>query len=78
MSIGTDHSNAIRSTILFLFKWNFIPRSFHRSSKLNASSYDGDGKMTVTILNKDHEYGLMIDAVETVSKFYNNMQSFTL
>ncbi|XP_057330713.1 NADH dehydrogenase [ubiquinone] 1 alpha subcomplex assembly factor 3 [Microplitis mediator] len=34
-----------------------------RFMSMHKGAYDGDGRTTVTILNKDPEYGLMIDGV---------------
>ncbi|XP_043266770.1 NADH dehydrogenase [ubiquinone] 1 alpha subcomplex assembly factor 3 [Venturia canescens] len=50
-------------------------RSFHRSCvprHLGSRSYDGDGKTTVSILNTDLNYGLMIDGLSSSGFKLNN------
>ncbi|XP_074109427.1 NADH dehydrogenase [ubiquinone] 1 alpha subcomplex assembly factor 3 [Cotesia typhae] len=37
-----------------------------RFMSMHKGAYEGEGKTTVTILNKDPEYGLMIDGVSSV------------
>lgn len=45
---------------------------------MHKGAYDGDGRTTVTILNKDPEYGLMIDGVSCVSVIYYKYFYYTL
>lgn len=49
----------------FLMRNNL--KSFINGSKCRYSSYEGDGKTKVTVLNKDHDMGLMVNSFSVVS-----------
>lgn len=34
---------------------------------MHKGAYEGDGKTTVTVLNRDADYGLMVDGISVVS-----------
>lgn len=47
-------------------------RNFHATSIIRSGAYEGDGKTTLSILNKDLSYGLMIDSYSTAGFRLNN------
>ncbi|XP_046741264.1 NADH dehydrogenase [ubiquinone] 1 alpha subcomplex assembly factor 3 [Diprion similis] len=47
-------------------------RKIHGSSIIRKSAYEGDGKTTISILNRDEIYGLMIDSYSNNGFRLNN------
>lgn len=52
-------------------------RKFHVSSIIRDGAYEGDGKTTLSILNKDATYGLMVDSYSEVRSSLNSSNSVT-
>ncbi|KAJ8960899.1 hypothetical protein NQ318_020198 [Aromia moschata] len=65
--------NKIYKPIATALLTNISRRSLHRCSTLRApGAYEGEGKTTVQILNKETELGLMIDGISQVGFRLNN------
>ncbi|KAF4519512.1 hypothetical protein B566_EDAN010697 [Ephemera danica] len=70
ISLYNNTMNVLRNLVSkppHLRSWRFLS-----SVKRNSSSYEGDGKTTVTILNNEVDVGLMIDSYSQMGFRLNN------